>query len=75
MANANYVIVIQGRLRPEWSSWFDGMTVDSTENGDTILTGLVRDQAALHGILNRIRDLNLTLIEMKRMEQGEQDGF
>lgn len=71
MATANYEIVIRGRLRPEWSSWFNDMTIDSTENGDTILTGPVRDQAALHGILNRIRDLNLTLIEIKRAASGE----
>lgn len=71
MATSEYEIVMQGQLRPEWSSWFDGMRVGSTEDGDTTLTGPVRDQAALHGVLNRIRDLNLTLIAIKRMELGD----
>ncbi len=49
----------QGYLRPEWSEWFDGMTITHESNGDTILSGPVRDQAALHGLLARVRDLGL----------------
>ena len=59
-----YEIRIKGHLEPYWSDMFDGMKLILTQNGDTILTGPVIDQAALHGLLTRIRDLNLTLISV-----------
>ncbi len=64
-----YEIRVEGRLDANWSDWFDGMRV-TPERGDarvTILTGAVVDQAALHGILTRIRDLNLVLISVSRL--------
>ncbi len=61
-----YEIRIQGHLAPYWSETFDGMQVTLTQSGDTLLTGAVADQAALHGLLARIRDLNLTLISVIR---------
>ena len=63
---ATYQITVQGRLDESWSDWFNGMsiTVDCQKEGQTIttLTGIVPDQAALHGLLNRIRDLSLPLL-------------
>jgi len=58
-------IKIKGQLRPKWEDWFDNMKIE-VENGYTILSGKVPDQPALHGILNKIRDLNLELISLKR---------
>jgi hypothetical protein len=68
---ATYRIQVQGRLDPSWSDWFDGMTleVESQEDGllVTTLTGVVLDQAALHGLLNRVRDLDLPLLAVQRL--------
>jgi hypothetical protein len=64
-----YVIRIQGHLDLSWSAWFDGLTMTHDPNGETTLTGSVRDQAALHGILNRVFELNLLLIAVNRLEQ------
>jgi hypothetical protein len=63
-----YRIRVRGTLRPEWAVWFDGMTVSTEENGDTVLTGLVADQAALHGLLRKVRDLCLPLLSLVRVE-------
>ncbi len=63
-----YAITVKGCLDPCWSEWFDGMTMACTESGETILSGPVPDQAALHGLLLRIRDLNLTLIAVNRRD-------
>ena len=59
-----YRIRIQGRLEPRWSAWFDGMSLTRGENGTTVLRGQVSDQAALHGVIQRVRDLGLTLLEV-----------
>ncbi len=63
---AEYEIRVQGKVREKWSAWFDGLTISPMhECGDvsvTVITGWVEDQAALHGILNKIRDLNLPLL-------------
>ena len=64
MTKAIYQIRIRGYLRPEWSEWFDGMTITHESNGNTILSGPVRDQAALQGLLIRVRDLGLPLISV-----------
>jgi hypothetical protein len=63
-----YSMRIQGHLDLSWSAWFDGLTMAHNANGETTLTGPVRDQAALHGILNRLFRLNLTLIGVNRVE-------
>lgn len=69
----DYRIKVKGCLDPEWSLWFESMAI-STEGGDTILTGPVADQAALHGLLIRIRDLNLTLLSVEHIEAEPEDA-
>ena len=64
----HYAIAVKGHLDPCWSEWFEGLTMAYTESGETILAGPVADQAALHGLLLRIRDLNLTLVAVNRGE-------
>lgn len=57
-----YQIRLKGQLGPEWSAWFEGMTIMLQNDGDTLLTGPVVDQAALHGLLKRVRDLGMPLL-------------
>ncbi|NIV31734.1 MAG: hypothetical protein GWN58_20290 [Anaerolineae bacterium] len=66
---AIYAIRIRERLDEDWIEWFDTMTLTHTSEGQTILTGPVADQAALHGLLSRISDLNLTLISVTQVER------
>ena len=69
---AHYQIKVKGRLGNQWCDWFEGMTITS-EEGVTAITGKVADQAALHGLLIRVRDLGLPLISVKRVEPGKDD--
>jgi hypothetical protein len=62
-----YQIRVEGYLSPQWTDWFGGMTITLEEGGDTLLTGPVVDQAALHGLLKRVRDLGLPLISAIRV--------
>lgn len=64
-----YQIRIKGRLDPRWEEWFDGLTI-TTDNGDTLITGPVTDQAALHGLLRRVRDMALPLVSVATLEGG-----
>jgi hypothetical protein len=65
---ATYHIRVKGLLRPEWAEWFEGMAITATPGGETVLSGPVIDQPALHGLLARIRDFNLVLISVERIE-------
>lgn len=65
--SAWYEIRLQGRLDPRWASWFDGMTLTDRTDGTTVIHGLVADQAALHGLLQRLRDLGLPLLSVDRV--------
>ena len=59
-----YEIIVKGRLDTRWSDWFEGLMLTHLEGQQTLLAGPLPDQAALHGLLERIRDLNLTLISV-----------
>ena len=63
-----YQIRLKGHLGSHWTHWFGGLTITLEDNGDTLLTGLVRDQAALHGLLKKVRDLGLPLISINPLE-------
>lgn len=63
-----YKIRVQGHLGPQWTDWFGGLTITLEDNGDTLLTGSVEDQAALHGLLRKVRDLGMPLISAVRVE-------
>jgi hypothetical protein len=65
---ARYQIRVEGVLDPGWSAWFDGLEVTSDARGQTTITGPVPDQAALHGLLAKIRDLGLPLISVHRIQ-------
>lgn len=65
----NYEIRVQGYLGKNAAVWFDGFEVEHAANGETILRGTIIDQAALHGILTRIRDLGLTLTLVQQIEK------
>jgi hypothetical protein len=66
-ASQSYEIRIEGHLGETWSSWLEDLAIRHTEDGETVLSGPLRDQAALHGVLMRIRDLGLPLVEVKRI--------
>ena len=68
-----YSIWVKGYLDQERSSWFDGLTITHTTEGETILSGPIADQAALHGVLAKIRDLGLSLLEVKRGSSAHED--
>ncbi len=59
-----YHIRVKEALSPEWAAWFDPLTIESQSGGETLLSGTLSDQAALHGMLIRIRDLGLTLVSL-----------
>lgn len=68
-----YQIRIEGRLDKQWTNWFGSLTITLEESGDTLLTGPVLDQAALFGLLRRVRDLGMQLISVNRVDTGNQD--
>ena len=71
MAPAEYAIRVRGVLDPAWASWFEGMDVQSDRPGETVIAGPVADQAALHGLLEKIRDLGLSIISVHERHQEE----
>ncbi len=64
-----YEIRIAGHLNPRWTGWFGGMSITLLAEGDTLLTGSVRDQAALYGLLKKVRNLGMSLLSVNRVEQ------
>jgi hypothetical protein len=64
-----YQIRIKGHLGPEWSDWFGGLDISLDDNGDTLLIGPVVDQAALHGLLRKVRDLGMPLVSVSPAEE------
>ena len=68
-----YQIRIKGHLSRQWTDWFEGLTLTLEEDGDTLLTGQVTDQAALHGLLKKVRDLGVPLLSVNCVEPGWQE--
>ena len=68
-----YQIRIKGHLSPQWADWFEGLTITLEEDGNTLLTGTVIDQAALHGLLKKVRDLAAPLLSVNYVEPDQQD--
>ena len=68
-----YQIRIKGHLSHQWADWFEGLTITLEDNGDTLLTGTVIDQAALHGLLKKVRDLGMPLISVNRVNPNQVD--
>ena len=68
-----YRIRIKGQLDSQWTEWFEGLTITLEDNGDTLLTGPVIDQAALHGLLKKVRDLGMPLVSVNCIEPGPAD--
>jgi len=68
-----YQIRIKGHLSREWTDWFGGLTITLEDNGDTLLTGPVVDQAALHGLLKKVRDVGMPLVSVNRGKPGQAD--
>ncbi len=69
-----YQIRIKGHLGPQWADWFGGLTITLEEGGETLLTCPVADQAALYGLLRKVRDLGLPLISVTRAQTDQIDG-
>jgi hypothetical protein len=66
--NEYYEIRLKGHLEARWEQWFDGLIISLEEDGSTLLSGPLADQAALHGILKKVRDLGLTLLSVNSVE-------
>jgi hypothetical protein len=69
-----YQVRIKGHLDPQWAAWFGGLTITPEDNGDTLLTGPVVDQAALHGLLRKVRDLGMPLLAVLRVEPSQTEA-
>ena len=68
-----YQIRIKGHLGQQWTEWFEGLTITLEDNGDTLLTGPVVDQAALHGLLKKVRDLGMPLLSVDPVKLNKAD--
>ena len=66
----HYEIRLKGHLEARWSNRFEGLTITLEEDGNTLLSGPVADQAALHGLLKKVRDLGMPLVSVNRVEPG-----
>ena len=69
-----YQIRIKGHLGRQWTDWFGGLTITLEDNGETLLTGPVVDQAALHGLLRKVRDLGLPLVSVIQVDPKQANG-
>ena len=67
-------IRIKGQIDEHWSDWFEGLTITHTDQGETLLTGEVADQAALYGLLAKLRDLGLPLVSVEPVERDQEEG-
>ena len=69
-----YQIRIKGHLGREWTDWFEGLTIQLQDNGETLLTGPVVDQAALYGVLKKVRDVAMPLLSVIRVKPGQAEA-
>ena len=69
-----YQIRVKGHLGREWTDWFGGLTITLEDNGETLLTGPVVDQAALHGVLRKVRDVGMPLLSVICVRPGQADA-
>ena len=69
-----YEIRIKGHLDDKWADWFEGLTITREDNGETLLIGPVVDQAALHGVLRKVRDLGMPLLSVSRVRPSQADA-
>jgi hypothetical protein len=69
-----YEIRLKGHLDAKWADWFDGLTITRADNGETLLTGPLVDQAALHGVLRKVRDLGLPLVSVNQIDPKQANG-
>jgi len=69
-----YRIRVGGHLDSSWSEWFEGLRLTHEANGETVLSGPIVDEAALHGVLAKVRDLGLQLLSVNRVEPGLEQG-
>ena len=69
-----YQIRIKGHLGADWTDWFDGLAITLQDNGETLLSGLVADQAALHGLLRKVRDVGLSLLSVIQLQPDQADA-
>ena len=69
-----YEIRIKGHLDDKWADWFEGLTLTREDNGETLLIGPVVDQAALHGVLRKVRDLGMPLLSVSRVRPSQADA-
>ena len=69
-----YEIRVKGQLDPAWSEWFEELTITALPQGETQISGWIKDQSALHGILVRIQNLNLALLSVKRIDERGGSG-
>jgi hypothetical protein len=67
----SYQIRVKGHLDSQWTDWFEGLSITLEENGDTLLSGSVVDQAALHGLLKKVRDLGMPLVSVNQVQFDE----
>ncbi len=71
--SGRYEIRLAGRVDAHWAAWFDGLTVSQENDGTTVISGPIADQAALHGVLQRVRDLGLPLVSVTRIDPPRAD--
>jgi hypothetical protein len=69
--SGRYEIRLTGHLDAHWTAWFDGMTVNNENDGTTVISGQIVDQAALHGLLQRVRDLGLPLVSVRKVDTDQ----
>ncbi|HET9999529.1 MAG TPA: hypothetical protein VFQ36_01465 [Ktedonobacteraceae bacterium] len=74
MSQEFYQITVKSHLNPNWANWFDGLTITPLPDGTTVISGPMVDQAALHGVLRKVRDLGVPLLSVTRVRPGQADA-